>query len=680
MFKALQRRPIAQQLIVVTLAALLLVFSVMTIVVQVKADASAVKVAENNLQHEANLMASTLDSLFEAVKMRGDSQSQFFLRYIGGKPELGQGMVRTGDVDLPVVRLGNEQLNANERILRSFKELTGEETAFLVIKEGKLYRLNTLLKDKDGKSMHGVPIGDADPVAKAVLAGQDYQGLAIRGGKYNFSTVKVLRGGDGKVWGAYSVRIGLDGELKRLRAQFGNVVTGKTGYVYIVRPTDEKTIGEFVLHPKFQEKNIAEIDMPAAAKDAVTSLIQLKNGARHYRLPDDSGRERDKIVFAATSAAWGWTVVSGSWLDEYLEESRALRNLLIVISVVAALVLAGVIYQQVNSRLRGLGLLVGEVTRISGGDLRAAVRDADPASRNEVHAIGHAFNEMAGSMRNLVNGVADTSAQVGVAANELQEAARLALLSSEKAAQSASGIAASVEELSVSITHVADNANHAAHISEEAKSVTGTGRSVVDRAMNELEMVAGDINESAQLIESLGERSKQISSVVGVIREIAEQTNLLALNAAIEAARAGEQGRGFAVVADEVRKLAERTATSTQEISTTVNAILQETSGAVLRMQTVSANMSGSVGLAREAGESLLAIDQHAQETVEVVQGIADRTREQSAASQEISRLVENIAQSADGSNSRAQQNSGRAQNLQNLASDLQSRLARFTT
>lgn len=680
MFSSLQRRPIAQQLILATIAALVLVFTVMTIIVQRKADSAAIAVAESNLEHEAKLMAGTLDSLFEAVKIRGETQSRFFIKYIGSTPELGQGTAKAGEVDLPVVKLGNEVLNGNERVLAAFKALTGEEAAFLFIKEGKVYRLATLLKDKDGKPMHGVPIGDADPVAKALLAGQDYQGLAIRGGKYNFSTVKLLKDGDGKPWGAYSIRISLDGELKRIRDQFGGLVAGKTGYVYIVRPTDEKTIGEFVLHPKFQEKNIVEVDLPAAAKASVTEVVTRKGGMFRYSMADQSGVEREKIIFAATSPAWGWTVATGSWLDEYLEESRALRNLMILISIAAALILSVLIYLLVNSRLGGLRLLVQEVSKVSAGDLRAVVRDADPASRNEVHAIAHAFNQMAEGMRNLVKGVASTSAQVGVAANELQDAARSAMDGSAQASQSASGIAASVEELSVSISHVADNANHAAHISEDAKAVTGSGREVVQRTMNELERVASDIKESAVLIQSLGERSKQISSVVGVIREIAEQTNLLALNAAIEAARAGEQGRGFAVVADEVRKLAERTAMSTQEISTTVSAILQETSGAVQRMQTVSANMSDSVGLAREAGDSLRTIDQRAQETVEVVHGIADSTREQSAASQEIARLVENIAQAAEGSSNRSVQNTERAQNLQRLAAELQSQLSRFTT
>ena len=680
MMSGFQRRPIAQQLILVITLALVLVFTTMTSIVQRKADSAAIAVAERNLEHEAKLMAGTLDALFEAVKEQGNTQAQFFIKHIGGTPELGQGMVKMGEVDLPLVKLGNETLNGNDRILAAFKALTGEDSAFLVIKDHKVYRLATLLKDKDGKPMNGVPIADTDPVAKAVLAGQDYQGLAIRGGKYNFSTVKLLKGADGKPWGAYSIRASLDDELKRIRSQFGGLVAGKTGYVYIVRPTDEKTVGEFVLHPLYQEKNIIETDLPAAAKAAVTEVISRKSGAFRYAIADASGVEREKIVFAATSSAWGWTVATGSWLDEYLEESHSLRNLLIMVSFAAALILVALIYLLVNSRLRGLGVLVDEVSKVSAGDLRASAHDADPASRNEVHAIAYAFNQMTAAMRNLVKGVSSTSGQVGVAANELQIAANSAMAGSVQASQSASGIAASVEELSVSITHVADNANHAARISEDAKTVTGSGREVVQRTMNELERVAGDINESALLIESLGERSKQISSVVSVIREIAEQTNLLALNAAIEAARAGEQGRGFAVVADEVRKLAERTAMSTREISTTVNAILQETSGAVERMQMVSANMSESVSLARDAGDSLRIIDQRAQETVEVVHGIADSTREQSAASQEIARLVENIAQAAEGSSSRAVQNTERAQSLQRLSAELQAQLSRFTT
>jgi methyl-accepting chemotaxis protein len=648
--------------------------------VQKNSDRAAMTVAEQNLEHEARIMAGMLDSIFESVKDRGETQSQFFLKYAGGAPTISPELTKTGDFDLPTMRIGNEVQNNNPRLLQVFKDLTGDETAFLAIKDGKVYRLSTLLKDKSGVPMNGVPLAENDSVSKALLAGQDYAGLAIRGGKYNFSTVKVLKDADGKPLGAYSVRIALDGELKRVRDQFSKLVAGKTGYVYIVRPTEAKDIGEFVLHPKLQGKLVAETDVPEVAKKNIRDMLAAKEGVFHYSMLDSDGREREKLVFAASSSAWGWTVATGSWSDEYLEESHRLRNIVIIVSAIAAFVLALLIFVMVRARLAGLRQLVGEVSRVSTGDLRVAIRDADATSRNEVHEIAHAINVMAESMRKLVSGVSDSSAQLGVAAGELQQAANSAMESSQQASQSASGIAASVEQMSVSISHVADNANHAAQISEEAKSVTESGRAVVGRAMNDLERVAGDINESAGLIESLGERSKQISSVVGVIREIAEQTNLLALNAAIEAARAGEQGRGFAVVADEVRKLAERTAMSTQEISTTVQAILDETGTAVKRMQAVSTSMAGSVGLAREAGDSLATIDERAQQTVDTVQNIADSTREQSSASQEIARLVENIAQMAEGSSSLAITNSERARHLQSLATQLQAQLSRFTT
>ena len=680
MFSRFSCRPIAQQLIAVSALALVLVFSIMTLVVQRNANRAAVAVAETNLGHEAKMMAGMLDAIFEAVRDRGERQSRFFIKYVGGTPVLSPGTLRAGDVDLPVVRIGNEIVNGNDRILQAFKDLTSEEAAFLVIKDGKVFRLATLLKDKAGNPMNGVPLGAADPVSKAVLAGEDYAGLTIRAGKYNFSTVKVLKGSDGKPWGAYSVRIGLDAELKRVRDQFGGIVAGQTGYVYIIRPTDEKGIGEFVLHPKFQDKSIAEVDLAPPVKESLRQILASKSGMFRYSMPAEGGGEREKMIYAETAKTWGWTVATGSWTDEYLEESLRLRNLLLLISVISAIVLMALMYWMVRSRVSGLGALVAAVTRMSGGDFRVSVPAGPAASRNEVHEIGQAFNVMADSVRSLVQGVSATSTQVGGAANELQVAANMALESSQQASQSASGIAASVEQMSVSIAQVAENANQAARISEEAKSVTENGRNVVDRAMAELDIVAGDINESASLIESLGERSKQISSVVGVIREIADQTNLLALNAAIEAARAGEQGRGFAVVADEVRKLAERTALSTQEISTTVKAILEETGRAVQRMQVVSNNMTESVGLARAAGESLAHIDERATLTVNTVHSIADSTREQSSASQEIARLVEHIAQAAESSSGRAQSNSERAQNLQRLSGELQAQLSRFST
>ena len=680
MFPQFSRRPIAQQLLIAMLLALGCVFSALALIVQNKADGAAITVAQANLENEAKLMAGTLDAAFESVRGRGEDQSHFFERFAGGAPTRGETLVRTGDVDLPAMRIGTELLNGNDRILKSFKELTGDEGAFMVIQDGKLYRASTLLKSKDGKSMNGVPLKDDDPVAQSILAGKDYFGLSIRSGKYYFSTVRALRDASGAVWGAHSLRISLDGDLQRLREQFGKVVAGKTGYAFIVRPMPDKAIGEFVMHPKLQDQSVGDLELPESARQMIQEMLASKQGAKRYFLKDANGIEREKIIFAETSAAWGWTVFTGSWLDEYLEESHALRDLVIAMSVLSGLVLAAVVYVLIRSRLGSLSQLASEVERVSQGDLTATVRDADPESRNEVHAIAHAFNRMSDSMRSLVKGVADTSSRLTGAAGDLQVAASMALESSSQASQSASGIAASIEELSVSISQVADNANQAARISEDAKGVTEKGRDVVGRAMNELERVAGDISDSAQLIDSLGDRSKQISSVVGVIREIAEQTNLLALNAAIEAARAGEQGRGFAVVADEVRKLAERTSLSTQEISTTVGAILDETSNAVARMKAVSAKMAGSVELAREAGDSLTTIDQHSRDTVEVVHGIADGTREQSAASQEIARLVENIAQSAEGSNNRAQRNSERAQLLQQLASELQSQLSRFRT
>jgi methyl-accepting chemotaxis protein len=677
MSSSYRRLPIARQIVLTAVILLLLVFTVMTVMVYRMAEQSAIAEAAHSLEQQTKIMAGTLDSFFDNVKARGERQSKFFLQSIGGALSAGPGTFKTGDVDLPVFRVGGETANANHKLLESFKELTGDEAAFLVLKDGKVYRAATLLK-KDGQSMDGTVLAANDPVTEALLKGQDYAGMTVRNGTYNFSTVKAVRGADGKVFGAYSVRINLEHELAQIRALFGKVVSGDTGYVYIMRPTGDKTIAEYVLHPKFQGKTVGETARTEDVRQRLAEMLVTKNGPARYFTLDADQKEREKLTYYATSAAWNWTLVSGSWLDEYLAQSIKLRNTLILISLLAAALLCVFIFLTVNRRLSGLSALVGDVSKLGDGDLRVNLADADAGSRNEVEVLRHAVNAMAGNMRKLVGDISRTAQRVGGAADQLELVAAATMASSAQQSQAASGIAASVEEMSTSITQVADNAREANRISDEAKVSAEQGRNIVGQTMSDLESVAGDIRQSAELIDSLGERSKQISTIVNVIKEIADQTNLLALNAAIEAARAGETGRGFAVVADEVRKLAERTALSTQEISGTIQSIVSETGSAVERMQSVSRHMAGSVDLARGASEALAAIDQHAERTVATVHSIADSTREQSSASKEIARLIDDVARTSDESAATAGRNREEAASLQRMAAELQSMLSRF--
>jgi aerotaxis receptor len=278
---------------------------------------------------------------------------------------------------------------------------------------------------------------------------------------------------------------------------------------------------------------------------------------------------------------------------------------------------------------------------LSSGDLRKRL---DLGRRDVVGSIARKADKFASSIQATIQGMADTAQQVALATKDVDSGMKSSHLSAQKQSEATSSAAAAIEEVTVSIGEVAAHARSTMETANHTGEVSRQGTEITQNASRTIESLAATVRHSAEQVESLGQRSEEISRVTGVIKEIADQTNLLALNAAIEAARAGEQGRGFAVVADEVRKLAERTTRATQEIAQMTQSIQSETQSAVAGMRSGAQQVAEGVHLVNATEESLRQINVEMTRTSQMVGEISNASNEQQAAMIEMAQNVERVA------------------------------------
>lgn len=357
------------------------------------------------------------------------------------------------------------------------------------------------------------------------------------------------------------------------------------------------------------------------------------------------------------------------------EKMRFVVILTLVIGTIFAIASSTVTTRLIRSMDMGMKYLQQALARVAAGDLNTRV---DFAHDNEFGEMARHLESTLESLRKMVTSMTAAAGTVTHEANLLADTVSQVEQSSHNQSLAAAETSAAVQQIAVSIEQVTQNARETLSISNAGSILCENGKNVVNQAASEMAGISEAVAESARLIAALNNRSGEISKITLVIKDIADQTNLLALNAAIEAARAGEQGRGFAVVADEVRKLAERTAKATSEINLMVKGIQSDTQNSMTVMENSKIKVSDGVALANQATHSLSAIDAGAKRTAQSIGEIASATHEQHGASQDIARNVERISTMAEG-NSRSITNlSGAVHNLKDLARHFELTVAQF--
>ena len=603
-----------------------------------------------HLQSEAQLLAEQLVSFHQSLRINTQRLATLFER------RFASGLQREGSGAEPTLRLDGQSLNGDFTLVDEFRDLTAGTATIFVRTGDDFLRITTSVTKEDGSRAIGTRLDRAHPAYARLLQGQRYVGRAFLFGRHYMTQYTPVRDSRGEIIAV--LYVGFD-YTDAQQQQFDSLSAFRIGESGSLAIRDEQ--GTWRVRPA-----------GAQGFDALEKALVTGEAGQGVVWQD--GRN-EFLSISAPVEGEDWQVVATLPEAEIEALTWQVGTRLAIGSGVALLLAVAACILLLRQRLRPLGQVVNQARAFGQGDLSARLQIE---RQDEIGTLSASFNQMADSLSGTVAEVRSASGDVTQRADQLNSlASETRQRSAEQAAQ-LDTMASAVEQFSATASDVATGMQRTEQLTVENEARTRQGAELMQRSSDALQQIARSLEATGGVINELGERSQKIGGIVGVISGIAEQTNLLALNAAIEAARAGEQGRGFAVVADEVRNLAARTSQATSEIAEVIVSVQEETTRAMTSIDDGNRLMQQGLALNESVAATFQDIQAHTTQTLEQFADITRASSEQSTTATLLSRNLHAVAEDNQSTRQAGHRLAETAGELKALAEALQREVNRF--